>query len=190
MINQYIYTAIQYDNIKNIPRHFEPVAWLVRLDCLNLAGLFFMNPYKNLDQTKHGLHKHPLHAIWINIRQRCNNPNHKRYNRYGGRGIKVCDEWNDFKCFYDWAILNQWCKGLQIDRINNDLGYNPSNCRIVTPKINSNNRRDTVYVTIHGERIPLSIACDRFKADLEAVRQYIRRSKKSFEEVINRFANV
>lgn len=89
----------------------------------------------------HGKSNHPLHTIWDNIKSRCNNPKSTYYNRYGGRGIKMCPQWsNDFKLFYDWAISNGWENGLQIDRKDNDRGYNPENCRLVTSKINNRNR--------------------------------------------------
>lgn len=146
-----------------------------------------MNTYKNLDQTKHGLHKHPLNHIWVNIKQRCNNPKNERYHRYGGRGIKFYDGWNDFLTFYNWAISNGWKEGLHIDRINNDGDYEPSNCRIVTQKINSNNRRDTVYVSVGGIKMPLSLACDKFNLKLEKVRQYMKKQKKTFEDAVKKY---
>lgn len=96
----------------------------------------------------HYLSKHPLYRIWDAMRYRCNNENSSSYKRYGGRGIKVCKEWEIFENFYNWAIDNNWQKGLQIDRINNDGDYSPLNCRITTPKENSNNRRSTVYICL------------------------------------------
>ncbi len=90
----------------------------------------------------HGLSKHTLFYVWQSMRARCYNKNRPRYNDWGGRGITVCDLWNnDFKSFYDWAISNGYVKGLQIDRINNDGNYEPDNCRWATAKENSNNRR-------------------------------------------------
>lgn len=101
--------------------------------------------------TQHGLRFHPLYHVWVDIRQRCTNTNHKRYYGWGGRGIKVCEEWRTFKPFYDWAISNNWEKGLQIDRIDNDGNYEPSNCRFVTTEVNSRNKRNNKYVSIDGE---------------------------------------
>jgi hypothetical protein len=57
-------------------------------------------------KPKHGLINHPLHKRWIAIRQRCNNPKNEAYHNYGGRGIRVCKEWDNFKEFYDWCICN------------------------------------------------------------------------------------
>ncbi len=85
----------------------------------------------------HGLSKHPLFIKWCAIKKRCSNKNDSHYKYYGGRGIKICDEWrNDFKAFYDFAMSHGWKKGLQIDRIDNDGNYEPDNCAFVKNKIN------------------------------------------------------
>lgn len=89
----------------------------------------------------HGLSTAPVHSVWNNIKTRCYNPKTWNFKNYGGRGIRVCDEWlNDFKAFYDWAMNNGYEKGLQLDRIDNDGNYEPSNCRFVTAKENCQNR--------------------------------------------------
>ena len=92
--------------------------------------------------TKHGLINTRLYNIWANIKARILNPKDKAYNDYGGRGITICDEWkNDFKVFYDWAMSNGYSDELSIDRIDNDGGYSPENCRWVTSTIQSRNKR-------------------------------------------------
>ena len=83
-----------------------------------------------------------LYSRWLGIKNRCYNVHFKQYKDYGGRGIKVCDEWlYNFKAFYDWSIENGYSPELQIDRINNDGNYEPNNCRWVTRKVNMNNTR-------------------------------------------------
>lgn len=88
-------------------------------------------------KTKHGLSDDILYNAWSNIRQRCFNKNKNDYKHYGGRGVTVCDEWNNsFESFYNWSINNGWDKGLEIDRINNDGNYEPSNCQWITQQKN------------------------------------------------------
>lgn len=102
---------------------------------------------------KHGLSEHPLHATWDRMKMRCYNPNYEHFNRYGGRGITVCEEWkNDFVKFYLWAIANGYKEGLTLDRIDNDGNYSPDNCRWATKQQQSNNRSSCVFVTHKGER--------------------------------------
>jgi len=93
-----------------------------------------------------------LFGVWLSMKNRCKNPNRKKYKDYGARGISVCAEWENAGAFCSWALANGYNDGLQIDRINNDGIYEPSNCRWVTPKQNSRNRRNTVYLEI-GEEV-------------------------------------
>lgn len=92
-----------------------------------------------------------LYAVWNGMKQRCANKNDKKYRHYGGRGIRVCDEWrSDYSAFKNWSEENGYKPGLSIDRENNDGPYSPNNCRWVTTKIqNSNNRRNR-KLTIDG----------------------------------------
>lgn len=79
-----------------------------------------------------------LYRTWIDMKQRCHNPNNKAYPRYGGRGITVCDEWrNDYAAFEAWAISNGYKDNLTIDKIDNDKGYSPDNCQWITQSENS-----------------------------------------------------
>jgi len=90
----------------------------------------------------HGYCNHKLYIVWARMVQRCRNKKEKSYINYGGRGIYVCDDWEkDPKTFIGWAIANGWRYGLQLDRINNNEGYYPENCRFVTPAENAANQR-------------------------------------------------
>lgn len=102
--------------------------------------------------TRHGKRYDRLYSIWRSMKKRCNNANDDHYYLYGGRGIKVCDEWNSyFIAFYNWAIQNGYNSNLTIDRINPNGDYEPSNCRWSTPKQQGRNRRSNRLITYNGE---------------------------------------
>jgi len=93
-----------------------------------------------------------IYRRWIGMRNRCNNPNDPSYIRYGGRGICVCEEWEDnFPAFLQWSYANGWAKDLSLDRIDNDGPYSPENCRWTSNIIQSNNKRNNHYLDWHGE---------------------------------------
>lgn len=89
----------------------------------------------------HGLSKHPIYSVWHNMNVRCNYKGFPAYKYYGGRGIKICQEWENVLVFYEWAINNGYREGLTIDRINTNGNYTPDNCRFTTMKVQMNNRR-------------------------------------------------
>lgn len=110
--------------------------------------------------AKHGLSVTPenigLCQVFYGMMFRCYNPNGSSYSRYGGRGIVVCDEWkNNITAFVRWGHANGYQEDLQIDRIDNDGNYEPSNCRFVTRKQNSRNRSTNRSITAFGETKPL-----------------------------------
>ncbi len=98
-------------------------------------------PFKN---------QHPLYTVWRSMRDRCRNPKHHQWNRYGGRGIDICPQWDDFRTFV--ADMGERPPGTSLDRIDNDKGYSPENCRWATRKEQQRNQSRAVYVTIDGER--------------------------------------
>ena len=112
--------------------------------------------------TTHGMTKTPLHNVWIALKDRCTNPNNQRFKYYGGKGVKVCEEWkHDFQKFYDFAIENGWKKGLTIDRMDNDGDYSPENCHFITNRKQQLNKSNNNRVTINGETLTIKEWCDK-----------------------------
>lgn len=101
--------------------------------------------------TTHGMSKTRLYSIWKDMLKRCNYENATNYTNYGGKGIRVCDEWYDFERFRDWAIVHGYLDSLTIDRIDNSSGYNPENCRWVDMKVQERNTSRNRVLTFAGE---------------------------------------
>ena len=155
--------------------------WVCKCDCGKIVELqtFRFFEYKscgclekankaNLAQhtRTHGMTETRLYGIWCGIKDRCYNPNIEHYDRYGGRGIIVCDEWkNSFEAFADWAYSAGYDERLNgktqsIDRINVNGNYEPNNCKWVTQKEQMRNTTRTVFIEYHGDKIPLSAFCE------------------------------
>jgi len=108
-----------------------------RSECRVCAAARSRAWYHRLQQETRG-----LYSTFVGMKQRCLNPNHVSYRHYGARGIQICQEWlASFSAFVQWAIRQGYQPGLQIDRIDNDVGYFPRNCRFVTTAENAQNRR-------------------------------------------------
>lgn len=91
---------------------------------------------------KHGDSFSRLYGIWVDMRARCHNSNLKNYKNYGGRGIKVCKEWDEsYTAFKEWALKNNYKDDLTIDRIDVNGNYEPDNCRWTTMLVQSRNKR-------------------------------------------------
>jgi len=86
---------------------------------------------------KHGMKNKKLYSVWRAMKKRCECKTVYYFKRYGGRGIKVCDEWHDPSKFFKWALSHGYKEGLSIDRINNDGNYYPSNCQWITRSENT-----------------------------------------------------
>lgn len=128
--------------------------------------------------TRHGLKNHHLYRAWRKMKERCHSDSDKQYKDYGQRGIFVCLEWRESaKCFLDWALSHPTYKpNLQIDRIDNDGPYSPTNCHFVTCKENCNNRRSSRFIEFNGRKITVAEAVRLFgKADYGTTLGRLRR---------------
>lgn len=144
---------------------YREVLWLCRCDCGvektigSRALLHKVNGSKSCGcvrseklvagaySTKHGLKRHRLYPIWKTMRMRCNNPNNHKYANYGGRGIQVCERWNDFKNFLE-DMGASFSEGLSLDRIDVNGHYTPANCRWASYKVQANNRERSGYLQV------------------------------------------
>ena len=121
-------------------------AWLCQCSCGRVISVFQSNLRSGTTKscgctTKNKGSNTPLYAVWSAMKQRTLNKKHKYYAEYGGRGITLFHLWKDFLQFKEWAISAGYNDLLEIDRIDNNLGYSPENCRWVTRNINERNKR-------------------------------------------------
>lgn len=144
--------------------------WLCRCDCGNYGKISISNlrygsskscgciPRERMAKLnyKHGGKKERLYAVWGTMRRRCQDENHKDFANYGGRGIEVCQEWQDYEEFRKWAFANGYDPNAPkqkctIDRIDVNGNYEPDNCRWVSAKVQQNNRRNNRVLTYDNE---------------------------------------
>lgn len=133
----------------------------VRSDCLQNGNVSSCGCLKKetdrinlIKNHGHKMSNTRIYHVWQGMKNRCLNEKNNSYKNYGGRGIKVCDEWvNSFENFYEWSISNGYKNNLTIDRIDNNDGYDPNNCRWVNNEIQANNRRSNVIVEHNGENV-------------------------------------
>lgn len=129
------------------------------------------------NSKKHGLRNHPLYIVWLNMRQRCNNPKVECYPRYGGRGIKVCDRWNKFINFYN-DVIEGYQPGYELDRVENDKGYSPDNFQWLEHKLNGQ-KRDYCKLNlkkaeeIRSSTLPVSELSKHFNVSIGSIRNIL-----------------
>ena len=160
-------TAIRYNKLVAL-RHEKRngvIYWLCRCDCGNetwvRGGNLQSGAVKSCgcagkhSNKVHGMSHTRLHRIWSKMIERCTNQHSDAYKYYGGEGKTVCTEWqgtDGFMRFYDWAMQNGYQEDLTIERININVGYEPSNCKWIPRNEQAWNTRNTKYVEFHNEK--------------------------------------
>jgi hypothetical protein len=154
-------TVIKFLGLDN----YNQAQWMCECDCGNerqvktsklTSGVIISCGCLNYSTTSenkivHGMANTIIYKRWAGIKGRCCNPKNHAYKDYGGRGIKICDEWKeDFVAFYSWAMENGYNENLSIDRIDVNGNYTPDNCRWVTSIEQQNNTRHNILLTVNG----------------------------------------
>lgn len=122
----------------------------------------------------HHLQNTRIYRIWCGMKRRCYNKHNQHFDRYGGRGIIVCDEWKtDFMNFYDWAMSNGYDDKLSIDRINNEGNYEPSNCRWANQKQQIVNSTAAIKCSLGGNIVSLSDIADILGVSFKRIRRIV-----------------
>lgn len=137
----------------------KKVVWRCKCDCgklhdINTKSLRSSNVQscgclRTEKATKHGMRNTRTYRIWNQMRNRCENPNHIYYRLYGGKNIKVCSRWKNFKNFY--ADMGAAPDELTLERVNGSKGYSKANCKWATRKQQAINRSSTVFITFQNE---------------------------------------
>lgn len=126
---------------------------------------------KNLHiENMHGCKKHPVYTTWINMMNRCYKADNINYKNYGGRGITVCDEWHDVKCFCRWADETGYVKSLTIERIDVNGNYCPENCTWIPKSAQELNKRNTARIMYNGELQPLVLVARQLGLNVGTVK--------------------
>jgi len=141
--------------------------------------------------TKNHRHKMSgtrIYSEWQGMKGRCYNKGSARYADWGGRGIKVCEQWrNSFESFYTWAMANGYQDNLTIDRIDNNGNYCPENCRWVGQQEQCRNRRSNINITIGNSTRTLMEWCEIFQVDYTNVNaRYHRNKNATIDYLFNR----
>ena len=184
----------------------KPAKWHCKCDCGNECEVFGANLAKKTHstscgcynseatakrETKHGYRHTKAYRIWCGIKGRCNNPNNPRYHRYGGRGIKMCKEWEENAgLFCEWLYANGYREDAEygettIERKDNDKGYSPDNCRIAPIKEQCNNRSTNIFIEHNGERKTLAQWRDQLGISQWKAYHYLVELKYTIQQLID-----
>lgn len=147
--------------------------------------------YKYANYGTHNKYKTRLYTIWVNIKSRCNRETATGFQYYGGKGIKICEEWStNFINFYNWSMNNGYSDDLTIDRIDVNGNYEPSNCRWVSKKEQANNKTTNHYITYNGETKTISQWSSITGISQNVILQRLERYKWSVERALTEPLNI
>lgn len=139
-------------------------------------------------QMRHGMCGTKIYTTWKNMKSRCYNEKSSFYKDYGGRGIRICDEWldkdNGFISFYNWSMEVGYDENLSIDRINVNGNYEPTNCRWATVDEQSNNKRNNVYLIIDGESKTVSQWAKDYNISRDAINRRIANGELLTKDIL------
>ena len=150
-----------------------------------MSGIKGIHSGKSCRLYIHGGTGTRLHNIWLSMRERCYRVHHAHYKDYGGRGIKICDEWQSFEPFRDWALSHGYADDLTIDRIDHDGDYSPGNCKWSTMKEQQNNKRSNRIIIYRGEKYTLTELAEKIGMNKTTLKERLNLGW-SVEDAVNR----
>lgn len=130
---------------------------------------------------RHGDFGSSLYGVWAAMKRRCQNPNAPEFENYGGRGIRVCQEWEGYEAFKEWALYAGYERDLTLDRIDVNGDYKPSNCRWVSMMVQQQNRRNNIWIDDHKGGIVLSELARQTGLNYGTLWRRYRRGARSIE---------
>lgn len=192
-------TVMYKKGVHRFPNGKTTTIWHCKCECGKEKDVYAQNLGKSVkscgclgDENRHkGIHNSSntrLFRIWGNMKSRCYNPNRDAYKNYGGRGIKICDEWlgeNGFVNFSKWALCNGYSDNLSIDRIDNNGNYTPQNCKWSTRKEQACNRRTNLRFLYNGRMYSLTELCEISNIPIDTLRARLKQYQYSVEDAIS-----
>ena len=198
-------TVMDFEGIHTTPCGTRRKMWRCRCECGNESVVAENNlkngttkscgcwKYEKLKErnTIHGGSNDRLYRIWKNMKRRCDSPNDKRYKTYGGKGVKVCEEWsNNYQSFKEWAYANGYDDSAEfqkctLDRVDNDGDYEPNNCRWATMKEQANNKRTNRIVVYNGCKYTLTQLAEKIGMNKTTLKERLNMGW-SVEDAVNR----
>lgn len=168
---------------------FCPTKYRILNPAFSSCGCLRLGKCINSRKT-HGCSNELIYRIWAAMTSRCFNRNNKAYKHYGGRGITVCEKWLNPENFIEWALKNGYKKGLTIDRIENNIGYNESNCRFVSMVVQNNNKRNSIHVNYKNESMGISEWARKLKLNNSSLYYWYFTKRLSFDDAIRKSSHL